>query len=62
MVPWLHHIDMFERTILVTEGAGFIGGNFIDFFAQAHPTYRLIDLAHPVLFENQRRMSRVVPI
>lgn len=68
MVPWLHHIDMFERTILVTGGAGFIGGNFIDYFAQAHPTYRLIDLdvlsyaAHPVLFEKQRGMSQVVPI
>ena len=32
------------KTILVTGGAGFIGSNFIPFFLQSHPDYRIINL------------------
>ena len=58
----------FEKTILVTGGAGFIGTNFIDYFAARHRGIRLIDLdaltyaAHPESFERQAAMSNVVPV
>ena len=32
------------ETILTTGGAGFIGTNFVEYFAQKYPAYRLIDL------------------
>ena len=32
------------ETILITGGAGFIGTNFVEYFAQKYPAYRLIDL------------------
>lgn len=58
----------FEKTILVTGGAGFIGTNFVDYFAARHRGIRLIDLdaltyaAHPESFERQAAMSNVVPV
>lgn len=56
----------FDRTILVTGGAGFIGANFIEYFAARHPTTRIINLdaityaAHPMAIERQRAISNVV--
>lgn len=58
----------FEKTILVTGGAGFIGTNFVDYFAARHRGIRLIDLdaltyaAHPESFERQATMPNVVPV
>lgn len=58
----------FEKTILVTGGAGFIGTNFVDYFAAHHRGIRLIDLdaltyaAHPESFERQAAMPNVVPV
>ena len=58
----------FEKTILVTGGAGFIGTNFVDYFAARHHGIRLIDLdaltyaAHPESFERQTAMPNVVPV
>lgn len=58
----------FEKTILVTGGAGFIGTNFVDYFAARHRGIRLIDLdaltyaAHPESFERQTAMPNVVPV
>lgn len=59
---------MFEKTILVTGGAGFIGANFVDYFAHTYPQYRIIDLdaltyaAHLTVFELQSKMPNVVPV
>ena len=56
------------QTILVTGGAGFIGANFVEYFARRHPDIRLVDLdlmtyaGHPQVFEAQRRMPNVVPV
>ena len=33
-----------SQTILVTGGAGFIGANFIPYFMEAHPDYKIINL------------------
>ncbi len=58
----------FEKTILVTGGAGFIGTNFVDYFAARHRGIRLIDLdaltyaAHPESFDRQAAMPNVVPV
>lgn len=58
----------FDRTILVTGGAGFIGANFIEYFAAKYQTTRLINLdamtyaAHPEAIDEQRRMGNVLPI
>ena len=57
----------FEKTILVTGGAGFIGTNFVDYFAARHRGIRLIDLdaltyaAHPESFERQAARPNVGP-
>ena len=32
------------KTILVTGGAGFIGSNFVPYFLEKHPDYRLVNL------------------
>lgn len=32
------------KTILITGGAGFIGANFIPYFIEVHPTYKVINL------------------
>ena len=59
---------MFEKTLLVTGGAGFIGANFIDYFTDAHPEYRLVNLdlltyaARREVFERQGRMKNVVTV
>lgn len=59
---------MFEKSILVTGGAGFIGANFVSHFAKSYPHYRIIDLdaltyaAHPAVFELQAQMDNVVPV
>lgn len=59
---------MFEKTILVTGGAGFIGTNFVNYFAHAHPEYRLIDLdaltyaGCAEAFEAQKAMQNVVAV
>lgn len=51
---------MFEKTILMTGGAGFIGANFAEYYATRHPTHRLIDLdaltyaAHRTAWEARR--------
>ena len=34
----------FERTIIVTGGAGFIGGHVIRLFVNKYPSYRIINL------------------
>lgn len=58
---------MFEKTLLVTGGAGFIGANFIDYFTQVHPEYRLVNLdlltyaARREVFERQGKMENVSP-
>lgn len=58
----------FERTILVTGGAGFIGANFVEYFAQMHPNYRIVDLdaltyaASLEAFEAQGKLPNVVPV
>lgn len=58
----------FDRTILVTGGAGFIGANFIEYFAAKYPETRIVDLdamtyaAHPEAFAAQRHMPNVVPV
>lgn len=60
--------QMFEKSILVTGGAGFIGANFVSHFSKAYPHYRIIDLdaltyaAHPAVFELQAQMGNVVPV
>ena len=60
--------SVFENTLLVTGGAGFIGTNFVDYFAARHHGIRLIDLdaltyaAHPESFERQTAMPNVVPV
>ncbi|MBQ2886569.1 MAG: GDP-mannose 4,6-dehydratase, partial [Alphaproteobacteria bacterium] len=33
-----------SQTILVTGGAGFIGANFIPYFMEKHPTYKVVNL------------------
>ncbi len=33
-----------HKTILVTGGAGFIGSNFVPYFCEAHPEYKVINL------------------
>lgn len=59
---------MFEKTLLVTGGAGFIGANFIDYFTKAHPEYRLVNLdlltyaARREVFERQGKMENVVTV
>lgn len=59
---------MFEKTLLVTGGAGFIGTNFIDYFTEHHPNYRLVNLdaltyaARKDVFERQARMPNIVTI
>ena len=35
---------MFEKSILVTGGAGFIGSNFVPWFARKYPQYRIVTL------------------
>ncbi|MDO5554026.1 MAG: dTDP-glucose 4,6-dehydratase [Planctomycetia bacterium] len=35
---------MFEKSILVTGGAGFIGSNFIPWFARKYPQYQIVNL------------------
>lgn len=35
---------MSEKSILVTGGAGFIGSNFIPYFLESHPEYRIVNL------------------
>lgn len=58
----------FERTILVTGGAGFIGSNFIFGLERRRPEIRVIDLdlltyaAHPQVWEAQKAMPGVVPV
>lgn len=58
----------FERTILVTGGAGFIGATFVEYFAQMHPNYRIVDLdaltyaASLEAFEAQEKLPNVVPV
>ena len=59
---------MFEKTILMTGGAGFIGANFAEYYASRHPTHRLIDLdaltyaAHPAAWEAQARTKNILPV
>ena len=59
---------MFEKSILVTGGAGFIGTNFVAYFAHTYPNYRLIDLdaltyaGSRYAFDAQARMPNVVPV
>ncbi len=31
-----------KKTIIVTGGAGFIGGNFVHYMLRTHPDYRII--------------------
>ena len=58
----------FDRTVLVTGGAGFIGANFVEYFASKYPTTRIIDLdamtyaAHTEAVERQRAMPNVIPV
>ncbi len=58
----------FEKTILVTGGAGFIGANFVDYYAKARPEVRIVDLdaltyaAHPAAFAAQSRLPNVVTV
>ena len=59
---------MFEKNILVTGGAGFIGTNFVAYFARTYPNYRLIDLdaltyaGSRSAFDAQKQMPNVVPV
>lgn len=59
---------MFEKSILVTGGAGFIGTNFVAYFARTYPNYRLIDLdaltyaGSRCAFDAQKQMPNVVPV
>lgn len=59
---------MFEKTILMTGGAGFIGANFAEYYATRHPTHRLIDLdaltyaAHRTAWEAQARTRNILPV
>lgn len=59
---------MFEKSILVTGGAGFIGTNFVAYFAHTYPNYRLIDLdaltyaGSRYAFDAQTQMPNVVPV
>lgn len=61
-------MTQFDRTILVTGGAGFIGANSIEYFAAKYPATRIVNLdamtyaAHPAAVEAQRRMGNVVPV
>ena len=56
------------KNILVSGGAGFIGTNFVEYFAQKYPAYRLIDLdaltyaANKEAFPRQAKLSNVIPI
>ncbi len=58
----------FEKTILVTGGAGFIGVNFIEYFARKYPCYRIVNLdamtyaAHPQAVQRQKRMRNVTVV
>lgn len=52
---------MFEKTILMTGGAGFIGANFAEYYATRHPTHRLIDLdalTQPIRPHGTRRLAQ----
>lgn len=59
---------MFEKTILMTGGAGFIGANFAQYYATRYPTHRLIDLdaltyaAHRVAWEAQAQKPNILPV
>ena len=35
---------MYEKTLLITGGAGFIGSNFVRYIIEKYPTYRIINL------------------
>lgn len=58
----------FDRTLLITGGAGFIGANFVTYFARRYPNYRLLDLdaltyaADRRAFEAQQSLPNVVTI
>lgn len=59
---------MFEKTILMTGGAGFIGANFAEYYATRHPTHRLIDLdaltyaAHQAAWKAQALTKNILPV
>ena len=59
---------MFEKKILMTGGAGFIGANFAEYYATRHPTHRLIDLdaltyaAHQAAWDAQARTTNILPV
>ena len=37
-------IRKMSETILITGGAGFIGANFIPYFMEQHPQYKIVNL------------------
>ena len=61
-------MNNFNQTILVTGGAGFIGANFIEYFAKKYPMIRLVNLdamtyaAHQQAVDIQDDMNNVVLI
>ena len=61
-------MNAFDRTVLVTGGAGFIGANFVEYFAAKYPSARIINLdamtyaAHPEAIVRQRAMPNVIPV
>lgn len=59
---------MYVKKILVTGGAGFIGANFVEYFASKYPNYCVVDLdnltyaANHDAWVSQASMSNVVPV
>ena len=54
---WPNEVLIVMETILITGGAGFIGTNFVEYFAQKYPAYRLIDLDALTKMTRQMKIS-----
>lgn len=52
-------IDKMSQTILVTGGAGFIGANFIPYFMEKHPDYKIINLDKLTYAGNLENLTEV---
>lgn len=53
-----HGVRFMKKTVLITGGAGFIGGNFVYYMLDAHPDYDLVcvdSLTYAVIFRRSKK-------